>query len=218
MFPKVRSATFAILDGDGLPVCCGIFVSACGVALTAAHEAGKTFRKRGSRKKPVLMARGATHDDEEFDLEVVERNLDGLGIAVLRLLPAPAPAAPQWLPVPEGTFTDDELSGAPLNLLNSCIAWSVGCSPSNFAQGLGSVIASSPTKLLYNVGTFRGQVGVALLIRGKHVIGLHSEAFVLRLESDASPSHAAEAVRLDLPAVRKAVERCVRGEQSSGED
>ena len=66
MFDKVRSATFAILDGSGLPICCGFFVSACGVALTAAHEAKKWIVKKDKKS----MARAATYDNKEFYMEV----------------------------------------------------------------------------------------------------------------------------------------------------
>ena len=172
MFEKVRAATFSILDSAGLPICCGFFVSACGVALTAAHETEKWSGKRG--KKSV--ARAATYDNEEFDLEVVERKVGKLDIAVLRLLSA-AKAAQAYLPIPEITFTEKELSGAPVNLVHGSIAWSDGASPSNFAQDSGSIITSNATTIHYNVGTFKGHSGAALLLRGQQVIGLHSEGF-----------------------------------------
>jgi hypothetical protein len=208
MFDKVRAATFAILDKDGLPVCCGFFVSPCGVALTSAHEADKWTRKINRGK--TSMARAATYDNEEFDLEVVEGKVGDLDIAVLRL---PSPAAVQaCLPIPNKTFTEKELSGAPVNLVHGSIAWSIGSSASNFAQDAGSIITSNTRTIHYNVGTFKGHSGAALLLRGKQVIGLHSEGFndLPQEHSERTPSTAADAARLDLPAVRAAVERYVK--------
>ena len=206
MFDKVRAATFAILDSGGLPVCCGCFVSACGVALAAAHEADKWVRKKG--KKSV--ARAATYDNKEFDLEVVERKVGDLDVAVLRL--PSAAAAQACLPVPDNTFTEKELSGAPVNLVHGSIAWSAGASPSTFAQDSGSIITSNAKTIHYNVGTFKGHSGAALLLRGQQVIGLHSEGFndLPHEYSEHSPTTAADAARLDLPAVREAVGRFVK--------
>ena len=206
MFDKVRAATFALLDSGGLPVCCGFFVSACGVALTAAHEADKWVRKKG--KKSV--ARASTYDTKEFDLEVVERKVGDLDVAVLRL--PSAAAARSYLRIPEQTFTEKELSGAPVNLVHGSIAWSAGASMSTFAQDSGSIIASNAKTIHYNVGTFKGHSGAALLLRGQQVIGLHSEGFndLPQEYSERSPTTAADAARLDLPAVRAAVRRYVK--------
>lgn len=208
MFDKVRAATFAILDSGGLPVCCGFFVSACGVALTAAHEADKWLRKEGKKS----FARAATYDNKEFDLEVFKPEVGGLDVVVLRLTSVAAAQPCPCLPIPEKTFTEKELSGAPVNLVHGSIAWSNGASPSNFAQDSGSIITSNATKIHYNVGTFKGHSGAALLLRGQQVIGLHSEGFndLPQEYSEHSPSTAADAVRLDLPAVRAAVKRYVK--------
>jgi type II secretory pathway pseudopilin PulG len=206
MFDKVRAATFAILDSGGHPVCCGFFVSACGVALTAAHEADKWVRKKGKKS----MARASTHDNKTFDLEVVERKVGDVDVTVLRL--PSAAAAQACLQVPDNTFTEKELSGAPVNLIHGSIAWSAGASPSNFAQDSGSIIKSNATTIHYNVGTFKGHSGAALLLRGQEVIGLHSEGFndLPQEYSEHSPSTAADAVRLDVPAVRAAVGRYIK--------
>ena len=205
MFDKVRAATFAILDSRGFPICCGFFVSACGVALTAAHEADKWLLKRNKK----LVVRASTCDNQEFDLEVLERKVGGLDIAVLRL---PSTTTQTCLPIPENSFTEKELSGAPVNLVHGSIAWSFGTSPSNFAQDSGNIITSNATTIHYNVGTFKGHSGAALLLRGKQVIGMHSEGFndLPQEHSEHSPSTAADAVRLDLPAVRAAVRRYVK--------
>jgi hypothetical protein len=198
MFDVVRAATFAILDSGGLPVGCGVFVSACGLALTSAHEAKKWQRKRGNK----LMARAATRDDTEFDVEVVERTVGDVDVAVLRL---PAPAASQaWLPIPETTFTEKDLSGAPMNVVYGSIAWSSGASASNFAQAAGSIVASSSKAILYSVSPRERHSGAAIILRDKQVIGLHADA-----DLEESSTHAT-AVRLDVPAVRAAVERLVK--------
>ncbi len=210
-FDKVRAATFAILDKGGHPISCGFFVSACGVALTAAHEADtKWLRKKGKKS----MALAATHDDKTFDLEVVERKVGDLGIAVLRLVPSAAAAgaaAQACLPVPETTFTEKDLSGAPVNLVHGSIAWSAGASSSNFAQNCGRIVMSNAETIRYNVGgPGKGHSGAALLLlQSRQVIGLRSEGRNDNLEeySERSPSNDADAVRLDLPAVREAVGR-----------
>ena len=206
MFDKVRAATFAILDRGDLPVCCGFFVSACGVVLTAAHEADKWLRKKGNKS----FVRAATYNNKEFDLEVVQRKVGGLDVAVLRL--SSAAAAQACLPVPENTFTEKELSGAPVNLVHGSIAWSNGAGASNFAQDSGSIITSDATTIHYNVGTYKGHSGAALLLRGQQVIGLHSEGFndLPQEYSEDSPSTAADAARLDLLAVRVAVGRYIK--------
>jgi hypothetical protein len=206
MFNKVRDATFAILDSGGLPVCCGFFVSACGVALTSAHEADKWIQKKGKK----LVARAATYLNAEFDMEVVERKVGGLDVAILRL--PSAAAAQACLPIPEHTFTEQELSGAPVNLVHGSIAWSAGASPTNFAQNTGSIITSNATTIHYDVGTYKGHSGAALLLHGQQVIGLHSEGFndLPQEYSEHSPSTAADAARVDLPAIRAAVGRYVK--------
>ena len=171
MFEKVRSATFSILDRAGHPTCCGFFVSACGVALTAAHDADKWLEKKGTKS----VVRASTYDYKEFCMEVVERKVGDLDIAILRL--PSAAAAQACLPVPENTFTEKGLSGAPVNLVHSSIAWSSDASLSTFAQDSGSIIASNATTIHYHVRTFKGHSGAALLLHGQHVIGLHSEGF-----------------------------------------
>ena len=99
-----------------------------------------------------------------------------------------------------------------MNLVHGSIVWSAGASPSTFAQDSGSIIASNATTIHYNVGTFKGHSGAALLLRGQQVIGLHSEGFndLPQEYSEHSPSTAADAARLDLPAVRAAVGRYVK--------
>ena len=193
MYAQVRAATFAIVDKeDGLPVCCGSFVTACGVALTAAHEADKWIRvEKGKR-----MARAITFNDKRYALEVVMDTIGDLNIAVLRLAPAPAAAMPV-LPLPDETFTEEQLSGAPVNLVHGSIAWSAGATPTSISQKWGSITSSTATMIHCSMSKFKGHSGAALLIHGQQVIGLHS----------SGPSTAADAVRLDLPEVRKAVTR-----------
>jgi hypothetical protein len=205
MVDKARAATFYLLDSNGHPVCSGFFVSACGVALTAAHEAAQWVRKRGRKS----IARAATFDNTEFDLEVVAHQVGDLGIAVLRLYP-PAAAPHAHFPLPERAFTDRELFGAPVNLVHASIAWR--CSPSSFAQNAGRLIAPNATAIHYNVGTRKGHSGAALLLRGRQVIGLHSEGVsdLPRERSEHSQPTAADAVRLDTPAVRAAVGRFLK--------
>jgi hypothetical protein len=211
MFDKVRAATFSLLDKQGLPICCGVFVSSCGVALTAAHEADKWLQKKQNK----FRARAATYKNVEFELEVMERKVGDLDIAVLRLLSRAS--AQDYLPIPEKTFTEKELSGAPVNLVHGSIAWSSGSNQSNFAQDAGSIITSNATTVHYNVGTFKGHSGAALLLHGKQLLGLHSEGFndLPQELSEHSPSTAADAVRLDLAAVRESVGRYIMHKSKS---
>lgn len=209
MFTTLQAATFSILDKEGLPVCCGFFVSSCGVALTAAHDAKKWLRR--DKKGKTQVVRAATCDGTEFDLEVVLPKIDDLDIAVLRLV-GPAAARP-CLPLPTSTFTAQQLGGAPVKLIHSSIAWSAGANMTNFAQDNGLIISSTDSIIHYSVATYKGHSGAALLLRSEQVIGLHSEGFndLPQEHSEHSPSTAADAVRLDLPAVRTAVARYVKG-------
>jgi hypothetical protein len=204
MLAQIRSATFAILDTGGHPVCCGFFVSSCGVALTAAHEAEKWLLK----KKKKTVARAATFSNTMLEFEVVEPSIGDLDIAVLRVL-TPASAPRPCLPVPENTFTEDELSGAAVNLIHGSIAWFSDLEKNlpKCSQRAGSIIHATDTTVHYDVGTYKGDSGAALLLSGKRVIGLHSAGFndLDQAQSENSPSTAADAVRLDLPEVRAAV-------------
>jgi hypothetical protein len=213
MLAKIRAATFAILDTEGHPVCCGFFVSSCGVALTAAHEADKWL----INKKNKTVARAATFSKTKFELEVVEPSIGDLDIAVLRV-PTPPTAPRPCLPVPENTFTEDELSGAAVNLIHGSIAWfsSMDKNLPKCSQRAGSIIHTTDTTIHYDVGTYKGDSGAALLLSGKRVIGLHSEGFndVDQAHSETSPSTAADAVRLDLPEVRAAVMKYMKKKSS----
>jgi hypothetical protein len=213
MLAKIRSATFAILDTKGHPVCCGFFVSPCGVALTAAHEAEKWL----ITKKTKTVARAATFSNTKLELEVVERSIGELDIAVLRV-PTPATEPRHCLPVPDETLTEDDLSGAAVNLIHGSIAWFSGSDKnmSKCSQRAGSIIHTTDTTLHYDVGTYKGDSGAALLLSGKRVIGLHSAGFndLEQEQSENSPSTAADAVRLDLAEVRAAVMRHMKQKSS----
>lgn len=206
MLALVRRATFAILDNSGLPVCCGFFVTGCGVALTAAHEAEKWLPKAGKKGKKTV--RAATNDNKEFDLEVMQRKVGDLDIAVLRLS-GPASQQP-CLPLPETTFEDEQLVDKPIKLIHSSIAYSHGLSA--FGVDSGSITTSNATRIHYSVSTRKGDSGAALLLHGEQVIGLHSEDVndLPQAYSEISPSTSGDAVRLDLPAVKAAVKRFMK--------
>ena len=207
MFTKLQTATFVLWGTENDPACCGFFVSACGVALTAAH-ASTCFRKSG--KKWVVRASTYVDKDKKFVLEVVQRKVGDLDVAVLRL-PACTSAVP-FLPLPEAAFTAQQLSGAPVKLIHSSIAWSEGTDVSNFAQDDGHIITSNRTTIHYGISPYKGHSGAALLLRGEQVIGLHSEGFndLAQEHSERSPSTTADAVRLDLPEVKAAVAKFVK--------
>ena len=80
---------------------------------------------------------------------------------------------------------------------------------SSLAESKGYISTSNETTLHYDVSTYKGHSGAALLLRGESVIGLHSGGFndLPQEFSEASPSTSADAVRLDLPQIRDAVER-----------
>lgn len=205
MFNQVQQATFAIVGADGVtPICCGFFVSECGVALTAAHDAEKWLRKP-TRKGGKMTARAATYNNQRFLLEVVMPQIGELDIAVLRRSHA---AALPWLPLPTAPFTAQELSGAAVTLIHGSIAWSEGTSATNFAEESGNIITSNATTIHYNISSYKGHSGAALLLRGEQVIGLHSDGF--NDLPDEESERRADAVRLDLPAVRTAVAKFLK--------
>jgi hypothetical protein len=206
MFEQLRGATFAILDVDGHPVCCAFFVTECGIALTAAHEAGKWA---GSARA----VRASTYRGEEFTLSVIQRKVAAnIDVAVLRLnVPTTGPPLPtrSFLPLPRGVFTPVELQGKPVVLVHGSIAWSAGVRASTLAQNKGYIVTTDDITIHYDVSTYKGHSGAALLLRGEAVVGLHSNGFndLPQELSEASPSTSADAVRLDLPQLREAVER-----------
>lgn len=97
MYEKLHGATFSILDDEGHPVCCGIFVTPCGVALTAAHSCDYARASGGARRE----FRASTYRGHEFILDLVAPKVGTLDVAVLR---APAsgalPAGTDYPPLP----------------------------------------------------------------------------------------------------------------------
>jgi hypothetical protein len=209
MFEKLRGATFMLLDEKGQPACCAFFVTPCGVALTAAHEAAKWLQ--GSEGRADKTVRASMRSGEEFTLSLINEQVDGLDIAVLRINAPPPGSASlphDFLPLPLEAFSAGELQGAPVVLIHSSIAWSAEARADGVSENRGYIVTSDATRLHYDVSTHKGHSGAALLLRGEAVIGLHSEGFndLDQSHSETSPSTGADAVRLDLPCVREAVE------------
>jgi len=204
MYEKLRGATFAILDDGGHPVCCGFFVTPCGVALTAAHSCEYARPIGGPNSK----FHAATYEGLEFDLDVVAPTVGTLDVAVLRLSAAfELYSGFDYLSLPCVHNSHRQLLGASVALIHGSIAWSAGSGANEIARDNGFIITSSETMLQYSVASYKGHSGAALLFRGGQVIGLHSEGFNdLEQElSEASPSTSANAVRLDVPQIWEAV-------------
>ena len=203
----LRGATFSLLDDAGHPVGCGFFVTACGVALTAAHVCVHA-RSAGDGS---LRLRASTYGMQEFELLVVTPKLGELDVAVLRIIACAAlPPPHESLPLPKGLLAHEELLSAPVLLIHGSIAWSApsAAPPDRISSDNGYVITTSDTMLLYSVSTYKGHSGAALLFRRGSVIGLHSGGFndLDQEQSEHSPSTSGEAVRLDLPQIRVAVQ------------
>ena len=206
-FARLLGATFAILDGNDMPACCGVFVSQCGVALTTAHDSKRWVLRR----KRLPYVRAAAHDGATFTLRVVSMWVGELDIAILKLEAPAEHVSRAYLALPPRALIASELVGAPVCLVHSSIAWSSGATSHNFARETGYISTSSSTKIHYSVPSYKGHSGAALLLRGRELIGLHAEGFndLPDMHSETSPSTSADAVRLDLPQVATAVARAV---------
>ena len=204
MFSKLHGATFAILDDGGHPVCCGFFVTPCGVALTPALSCAFARRKGGAKQ---TLLRASTHRGQEFTLDVVTAKVGALELAVLRLSDSVALPSRDFLPLPSAKQSHAELLGAPVVLIHGSIAWNAGSDVKRIARDNGYIITSNETLLQYSIAPYKGHSGAALLFRGSQVIGLHSEGFndLEQEHSEKSPSTSADAVRLDVPEIKAAV-------------
>jgi len=207
LYEKLHGATFAILDEGGHPVCCGFFVTPCGVALTAAH-ACEYARLAAGRARTTL--RASTYRGEEFTLDVVAPGVGDLDVAVLRVAAAASAQPPgrDFLPLPSERQTHQQLMGAPVTLIHGSIAWSTGSSVSRMARDNGTIITSNDSMIQYSVSPYKGHSGAALLFRGGQVIGLHSGGFndLAQEHSETTPATSADAVRLDVPQIWRAVQ------------
>jgi hypothetical protein len=205
LYEKLRSAMFSILDDEGHPIGCGFFVTPCGVALTAAHSCEYARASGGARREFCA----STHRGQEFTLDLVAPKMGALGIAVLR---APAsgvlPSGTDYLPLPSVRLSHSQLLGAPVALIHGSIAWSGGAGVNQIARDNGYIVTSSDSMILYNVSSYNGHSGAALLFRSGQLIGLHSEVLndLEQEYSEKGPSTTAEAVRLDAPEIWGAVQ------------
>ena len=201
-FEKLHKATFAILDDEGHPVCCGFFVTPCGVALTAAHS--YAYARRVGVASRVF--RASTYRGHEFTLDLVSRKVGALDLAILRVSNS-CTLPRDYLPLPTVRHTHQRLLGAPVALIHGSIAWNTGSDVHQIARDNGTIITSSESLLHYSVSSYKGCSGAALLFRSGQLIGLHSEGFndLEQEHSEKSLSTSADAVRLDVPQVRDAV-------------
>lgn len=204
LFETLRGATFAILDDHGHPVCCGFYVTPCGVALTVARACVYARPAGGPGSSQVL--RTSTHQGREFTLGVACPMVGALDVAVLRVCASAALPPRSHLPLPSVRHSPQQLLGAPVALVHGSIAWSAGASVKQIARNDGRIITSSKSLLHYSVD--KGHSGAALLFRGGQVIGLHSQGFndLDDEHSERSPSTSADAVRLDVPEIWSAVQ------------
>lgn len=203
IYDTLHGAVFAILDDEGHPVCCGFFVTPCGVALTAAHSCVHA-RPIGSAKQRF---RASTYRGQEFTLDLVTPKVGALDIAVLRI-PASAEPPSDYLPLPSVHRTHRQLLGAPVALIHGSIAWNAGTDARQIASNNGSIITSTDSLIHCSVPSYKGHSGAALLFRSGQLIGLQSEGFndLEQVHSETSPSTSADAVRLDVPQIWEAVQ------------
>jgi hypothetical protein len=214
MYEKLHSAMFAILDEDGHPVCCGFFVTPCGVALTAGHACAYARQPTGGAQRKFS---AATYRGQELTLDLVAPAVGGLDVAVLRV--SDPSALPQdYLPLPSVRHSHQQLMGAPVMLIHGSIAWNAGTGAHQIARDNGNIITINDSLIQYCVSSYKGHSGAALLIRSGQVIGLHSEGFNdLEQElSERSPSTSADAVRLDVPLIWGAVQAAKRAPAATG--
>jgi len=216
-FEKLRGATFAILDDDGHPVCCGFFVTSCGVALTAAHSC--KYARAATGRGGLRVFRGSTFRRQEFSLALVSAQVGALDVAVLRVISPSGAAQPplpprDFLPLPSVRHTHRQLLGAPVALIHGSIAWSAGTDVHQVARDDGRIITSSDTMLQYSIAPYKRHSGAALLFRSGQVIGLHSGGFndLEQEHSGIRPSTRADAVRLDMAEIRDVVEKAKSAE------
>ena len=203
MYEKLHGATFAILDDDGHPVCCGFFVTPCGVALTAAHSCDYA-RPIGGGKQ---ILRASTYRGHEFTVDLVAPKVGALDVAILRVSAAGGEMPTDYLSLPSAMHSHQQLLGAPVVLIHGSIAWNAGSDANQIARDNGTIITSSDSLIQYSVSSYKGHSGAALLFRSGQVIGLHSEGFndLEQEHSEKSPSTSADAVRLDVPQIWDAV-------------
>ena len=205
LYEKLHGATFAILDDDGHPVCCGFFVTPCGVALTAAHSCEYARPIGGATQK----FHASTYRGQEFTLDLVAPKVGALDVAILRVSAARSAFWPGFdhLSLPSVHHSHQQLMGASVALIHGSIAWSAGSDMNQIARDNGTIITSSESLIQYSVASYKGHSGAALLFRGGQVIGLHSEGFndLAQEYSERSPSTSADAVRLDVPQIWDAV-------------
>ena len=212
MYERLKSATFSILDKHGHPISCGFFVSSCGVALTSAHDA-HLWMKKGKNKLTVY---ACDFNDRELVFDVVVKCISKtLDVAVLRNTgPIDAPLRP-YLPLPPAVMTDREFLLAPVLLVHGSIARYKDTHGRSFGVDAGNIINVDATTMHYGIPTYKGHSGAALVLRGKQVIGLHSAGMndLPQSASETSPSTSADAVRLDLPEIKNAVDAVVKKRQ-----
>ena len=206
MNKNLRGSMFAILDEEGHPVCSGFFVTACGIALTAAHSC--EYTRSYGRSKEVFKA--STYSGRVFMLDLIAPKVGALDIAILRVsASSSAVELPNdYLSLPNVIHTHQQLLGAPVALIHGSIAWSSGSNMNQLARDNGTIITTSDSVIKYSVSSYKGHSGAALLFRGGQVIGLHSEGYndLEQEHSERSPSKSAGAVRLDNPQIWEAVQ------------
>jgi hypothetical protein len=133
----------------------------------------------------------------------------------------------QPLAIPAAALSNDNLVGAHATLLHGSIAYNrfFHLDPSASLVAC-SIFTAHADRILYTAATFGGDSGGALLLSGKRLVAMHVEGMndvpedleavnpsagngrrTKRIKlSEASPSTVSVALRLDLPAIRGAIE------------
>lgn len=201
MVERLQTATFTVLDSDQHPICCGFFVSSCGVALMAAHNSNDWLRK-AARRRYVL---AQDFVGSLFELDVVSMD-DSLDFTVLRLPLLPRVVGGYLRLPPPMSLVATKVSGAPVHVVHGNISLT-SRQAAVFGQSMGNIVALDDTFIHYDIATIGGHSGAALLLRGNDVIGMHVSGVndVDDSLSAQSPSTHGDALRLDLRAVHEAV-------------
>jgi hypothetical protein len=219
MLNFARKAMFALLDRRGLPVGCGFFVTETGIALTINHDYDKwSVADRAGNMRVVEGCKVDGSGQEallKFKVVVTNKTFD---FTVLELLSAYPQRPTSFFPLPTGDLPDDALWGKSAAVLHANIALNRQFDQHpNSSVALCNISTVHADMLLYTAATSAGDSGGALLLLGKHLVGMHREGMNDQVVSPSggrhyktpseasSPSTSASALRLDIAVVRDAV-------------
>jgi hypothetical protein len=214
---KLKDAVFVIMSvrraiqgevHESVPVGWGFFVSAAGIALTAAHcvrtrtaadleQAPQTVYGNPPRVRIALLS----SLDTTFEMRVDQPTVDSLDITVLRAHSGIPPHC-QHLPLPTRLFEESELLGHQVPMVHANIQFGSDVSEEpTLGIDLVNIRGVYPTRIRATLTPEAGHSGAALIVTNNVIVGLHSKGY-----SDApNPATSAFVMRLDLPVITMAV-------------